>query len=89
MASSRPRGGRHSLPRRVVWNPHSGRRTPRYDWRRFPPPVPGSQAIYILKGCLWCRTGDLGWDVSYAAYHCIACGWIEWERPRQKEEVCS
>ncbi len=83
MAFTRPRG--RPLPRRVVWNPHAGRKLPQYDWRRFPRPV--GEAVYLLKRCLWCDMGDLGWDNTVGEYRCIQCGWREFESIQRKEEV--
>ncbi len=88
MAVRRIRRGRHALPRKVVFDGHRGRKSPRYDWRRFPRPNPESQAIYLLKACLWCFTGDMGWAPDYNAYRCIQCGWVEWDKPRRREQQC-
>ncbi len=77
---------RNALPRKVVFDPHRGRKVPRYNWRRWARPAVDSQAIYILKACLWCFTGDMGWAPAFDAYRCIQCGWTEWSRPRQLKQ---
>lgn len=81
------------LPRKRVFDPHEGYARPRYNWRRFPVPR-NNDDIYILKGCLRCDGGDLGWEtkgagprLSDGCYVCIQCGWREYERPRRKRET--
>jgi len=71
-------------PREIVRGFNIKRATPRHRWS---PPPPTLEWPMHLKSCMWCYTGDVGWNSWDREWVCTCCGWRETEATRAEKEA--